>query len=191
MPRTGGGSAAFATSQFCPKRNVRVYLSAFISHELGAARKDFCSGFVAWLLLSPSGAMRNRQHRSQNSLKHPKCDPGFSVTLLCGWGHLWRLRKAKLPCGHRFYSQQSWFLNPFSSYAIPGLLCLTWEGSYTWARSKCAAGSVQGRNHISLLRFHSLYGWHGEPLRNGANCRITCAACPGGIFFAFSSFSRK
>lgn len=190
MPRTGGGSTAFATSQFCPKWNVRVYLSAFISHELGAARKDLWLGCFSahqeqW------GTLSTGLKRALNSLKHPKCDPGFSVTFLCGWGHLWRLRKAKLPCGHHFYSQQSWFLNPFSSYAIPGLLCLTWEGSYTWARSKCAASSVQGRNHISLLRFHSLYGWHGEPLRNGANCRITCAACPGGIFFAFSSFSRK
>lgn len=134
-----------------------------------------------------------------NSPKDSNCAAGPKVTekpfcvvtivwlraLWGGWG--------KLSCRVGIVSipSRADFLIPLCSYVTPGLLCFTWEGSYTWARSKNAASSVQGRNHISLLRFHSLYGWHGEPLRNGANCHITCAVCPGGIFFAFSSFSRK
>lgn len=145
------------------------------------------------------GILSTALKQALSSLKDPNCDTGPKVTekpfcvvtivwlraLSGGWG--------KLSCHVGIVSipSRADFLIPFSSSAIPRLLCFTWEGSYTWAGSKYAASSVPGRNHISLLRFHSLYGWHGEPLRNGANRRITCAVCPRGIFFAFSCFSRK
>lgn len=144
------------------------------------------------------GTISTGLKRGLNPLKDPNCDTGPEVTeknpsvwsQLCGWGHF---LGGKLSChvGMVHIPSRADSLIPFPSYVIPGLLGFTWDCSSTWARSKHAASWVQGRNHISLLRFHSLYGWHGEPLRNGANCPITCAVCPGGIFFAFSSFSRK
>lgn len=67
------------------------------------------------------GILSTGLKRGLNSLKSPDCDQswpqGDRGTLLCGHncvaeGTFWRLKKPKQLCGHRFYSQQSWFLHP-------------------------------------------------------------------------------